>query len=74
MTNDRERGSTLARRSALKRCRWCGGPLVYEPHFPVLRLVPGEPQTATDAQVPRALRTLPAWVCCTPFCKYREKA
>jgi hypothetical protein len=74
MTNDRQSGTTIAKPNTLKACRWCGGPLVYQPHFPVLRLAPGEPQLPADAQVPHALRTLPAWVCSTPFCKYREKA
>lgn len=74
MTNDRQSGATLRGPASLKHCRWCGGRLVFEPNFPVLRLLPGEPQITPDDQIPPTLRTLPAWVCSTPFCKYREKA
>lgn len=74
MTNDRRRGATVPQPAAFKTCRWCGGPLIFEPQYPVLRLVPGESLTLPDDDVPPALRTLPAWVCGTPFCKYREKA
>jgi hypothetical protein len=74
MPNERHSRATLSGPAGLKTCRWCGGPLVFEPNFPVLRLVPGEPHAALDDHIPPTLRTLPAWVCGTPFCKYREKA
>ena len=74
MTNDRQSGTTVPKAAPLKTCRWCGGTLVFEQYFPVLRLLPGEPPGPADDQIPQTLRTLPAWVCSTPFCKYREKA
>jgi hypothetical protein len=37
-------------------------------------MIPGEARAATDANVPEALRTIPAWVCATPHCRYRETA
>ena len=59
---------------ALKMCPWCGGPLAFEPFYPVMRLIPGESPKFCEEDLPTALRTVPAWVCETPLCKYREKA
>ena len=60
---------------ALKMCPWCRGALTFEPYFPVMRLIPGESRTLRDEErLPPKLRTVPAWVCETPFCKFREKA
>jgi hypothetical protein len=60
--------------AALKLCPWCGGPLVLEPHYPVMRLVPGTRMLPEDG-IPEPLRTIPAWVCKrAPHCKFREPA
>jgi len=62
-------------KAVLKTCPWCGGPLVYERNYPVMRLVPGETRTlANDETIPEPLRTVPAWACATAMCRYREPA
>ena len=58
----------------LKVCPWCSGPLAFEPYYPVMRLIPGDSPKVREYDLPSALRTVPAWVCETPHCKYREKA
>ena len=60
--------------NVLKRCPWCRGALVYEPYYPVERLIPGDSRGFREENVPPPLRTVPAWACETPYCKYREKA
>jgi hypothetical protein len=57
-----------------KTCPWCGGLLLFQPSYPVRRLIPGETRTLEDREVPERLRTIPAWVCRTPHCKFREPA
>lgn len=74
MTNYPQSRTRVPPGKVLKMCPWCRGPLAFEPFFPVMRLIPGESPTVRDEDLPPALRTLPAWVCETPFCKYREKA
>lgn len=60
--------------AALKVCPWCGGPLVLDPHYPVMRLVPGA-RTPLEDGIPEPLRTIAAWVCeLAPHCKFREPA
>ena len=68
--------SSIPHRSekALKLCPWCGGQLVFEPYYPVMRLIPGESLGLSEENVPPTLRTVAAWACETPYCKYREKA
>jgi hypothetical protein len=69
---DRRRASTS---QAIKTCPWCAGALQFDGSFPVVRLVPGDTRLATREQdIPEPLRTIPAWVCQTPHCKYREIA
>jgi len=58
----------------LKLCPWCSGGLLYTPSFPVTRLAPGEGTHLRDEDIPEVLRTVPAWTCGTPHCKYREPA
>ena len=58
----------------LKTCPWCRGRLVFEPFYPVMRLFPGSPAILSEGRVPEPLRTVPAWACNTPHCKFREPA
>ena len=62
-------------KAALKTCPWCGGALVYNKHYPVMLLVPGETRSfVDDRNVPEPLKTVPAWSCGTAMCRYREPA
>jgi hypothetical protein len=58
----------------VKTCPWCRGPLAFDARFPVVRLMPGATRFARHDEIPEPLRTVPAWVCGTPHCKYREIA
>ena len=60
--------------SAERTCPWCRGRLVLQPSFPLHRLIPGEGRARGEEKVPEALRTIRAWVCATPHCKFRESA
>jgi hypothetical protein len=55
-------------------CPWCRGRLVLQPAFPLTALIPGEFRTRTNVDIPESLRTIPAWVCTTAHCRYREQA
>jgi hypothetical protein len=59
---------------ALKACPWCNGRLVLDVRYPVTRLIPGEVRCFRDDQVPERLRTVAAWVCDTPNCRFRAHA
>jgi hypothetical protein len=64
-------------KAVLKTCPWCGGALIYEKNYPVMRLLPGETRTRTrvdDKSIPEPLKTVPAWACATAMCRYREPA
>jgi hypothetical protein len=62
-------------KAVLKTCPWCGGSLVFERHYPVMRLVAGDVRhPVDDKNVPEPLRTVPAWLCETSMCRYREPA
>jgi hypothetical protein len=37
-------------------------------------MIPGEARAIVEVNVPESLRTISAWVCRTPHCKYREAA
>lgn len=63
-----------AQKVTVKRCPWCGGPLKYNAHYPVRRLIPGDARSASDDAIPEPLRTRPAWACETPHCRFREPA
>jgi hypothetical protein len=63
-----------AGKRVLKVCRWCAGPLAFTPAYPVTHLAPGEATALRDEDIPARLRTVPAWICTTPHCKYREPA
>jgi hypothetical protein len=58
----------------LKTCPWCGGSLKFDPIFPVARLVTGDSRPFREADIPASLLAMPAWVCATPLCRYREPA
>ena len=58
----------------LKTCPWCGGGLAFTRAYPVMMLAPGDPRHPHEADVPEAFRTIQAWVCLTPLCRYRESA
>ena len=57
-----------------KRCPWCQGPLEWKPSFPLRAMIPGEVRARGEDHIPEALRTIRAWVCATPHCRYRESA
>ena len=57
-----------------KHCPWCQGPLVLKPSFPIRGMIPGEVRFRGEDHIPEALRTMRAWVCATPHCRYRESA
>jgi hypothetical protein len=59
----------------LKACPWCGGALNYTAAYPVTSLAPGEARAMRRLEdIPAPLRTVPAWTCTTPHCRYREPA
>lgn len=37
-------------------------------------MIPGEARAWTISDVPEALRTIAAWVCERPYCRYRDSA
>ena len=57
-----------------KRCPWCQGRLVLKPSFPIRGMIPGEVRAWGEDHIPEALRTMRAWVCATPHCRFRESA
>ena len=72
--NAPDRRSDVPGRRALKTCPWCRGTLVFEPLYPIMRLFPGTSPILAADRLPEPLRTVPAWVCDTPHCKFREPA
>ena len=67
----RQSGMTSA---AGRRCPWCNGRLELRNRFPLRDMIPGEARARAEEGIPEALRTIRAWVCATPHCKYRESA
>ncbi len=57
-----------------RKCRWCHGTLVLQPSFPLRQMIPGDVRARGEDHIPEALRTIRAWVCSTPHCKFRECA
>lgn len=57
-----------------RACPWCKGRLVLESSFPLRQLIPGEVRARAEQNVPEQMRTVKAWVCSTPHCKFRESA
>lgn len=57
-----------------QRCPWCGGRLQLAPAFPRHAMIPGDVSAWADGDVPETFRTVRAWVCGTPHCRYRESA
>jgi hypothetical protein len=37
-------------------------------------MIPGDARARAEEGIPEAFRTIRAWVCATPHCKYRETA
>jgi hypothetical protein len=37
-------------------------------------MIPGDVRSRGEENIPEALRTIKAWVCATPHCRYRESA
>lgn len=57
-----------------RSCPWCKGRLELRPSFPLRQMIPGDVRARSEEDVPEALRTIRAWVCATPHCRYRESA
>lgn len=74
MTQNKELPRSVPGPGSLKRCPWCGGALVFASAFPLTRLAAGEFRSIRDDDIPAPLKTVPAWTCGTPHCKYREPA
>jgi hypothetical protein len=72
MAEDRRR--TVVAGSGQKSCPWCGGRLELQKGYPLRRLIPGDARARADAHIPEAMRTIRAWVCATPHCRFRESA
>ena len=58
----------------LRTCPWCQGHLVLQPRFPLRQMIPGDARAGGEEHIPEIFRTIRAWVCATPHCKYRESA
>lgn len=69
-----DRRKTTEPALGVRPCPWCRGRLVLEPSFPLRQMIPGDARARSDDHIPEALRTIRAWVCATPHCKYRETA
>jgi hypothetical protein len=55
-------------------CPWCAGELGFAAAYPLAALVPfALAESIQAAQVPVEFRSVPAWVCRTPHCRYRER-
>ena len=76
MAEDRssERRTTVPKGPGSKICPWCQGKLVLQPAFPLRKMIPGDVRARGEDDIPEALRTIRAWVCATPHCRYRESA
>jgi hypothetical protein len=75
MVEDRvDRRRKVEKGSGGRTCPWCQGTLVLEPSFPLRQMIPGDVRARGEEGVPESLRTIRAWVCATPHCKYRETA
>jgi hypothetical protein len=74
MDQQKRVGDAGAAYRAAKVCPWCGGALKFDPQFPVDRLVAGESRLLRYADLPSSILALPAWVCATPLCRFREPA
>lgn len=72
--NPPEHKTPVTRGHPVKVCPWCGGPVVFEPYYPVTRLIPGESRRLEEEAIPEPIRTVPAWVCETQHCRFREPA
>jgi len=57
-----------------KRCPWCQGHLELKPSFPIRAMIPGDAGSRGEEHIPEVFRTMRAWVCATPHCRYRETA
>lgn len=57
-----------------RQCPWCDGRLELQPTYPRNSMGPGDVRAWSDADIPETLRTIRAWVCATPHCRYREYA
>lgn len=60
--------------SGTKSCPWCHGRLELQPRFPLRQMIPGDVRAGIGEGIPEALKTIRAWVCATPHCRYRESA
>ena len=69
-----DRRQTADKALGVSMCPWCRGRLVLQPSFPLRQMIPGDARARADENIPEALRTIRAWVCATPHCKYRETA
>jgi hypothetical protein len=47
---------------------------VLQNSFPLRQMIPGDAQARAEDGIPESLRTIRAWVCATPHCRYRETA
>ena len=50
------------------------GPAGVAAEFSPAAMIPGEMRAPSRRPHPEALRTIRAWVCATPHCRYRESA
>jgi hypothetical protein len=69
-----ERRQNAVDATGVRQCPWCKGRLDYNSSFPLRLLIPGEIRDRSELNVPESLRTVRAWVCATPHCKFRETA
>lgn len=71
---ERERRKSAEKSPGVRSCPWCQGHLVLQNSFPLRQMIPGGARARAEEDIPEALRTIRAWVCATPHCKYRETA
>jgi hypothetical protein len=73
-TRERRRAAVAVATAAQQQCPWCRGRLELKPSFPIRAMIPGDVRARGEEHIPEALRTIRAWVCATPHCRYRESA
>ena len=69
-----ERRQNVPQGPGAKSCPWCQGRLELQPRFPLRQMIPGDVRAGSGEDIPEAFKTIRAWVCATPHCKYRESA
>jgi hypothetical protein len=65
-------GRKIEQTPASPLCPWCHGELILSTSSSLDELVPGGVRARAGSDVPPEVRSIAAWVCQTPHCRYRR--